>query len=113
MPHKNREFCDAGNFFRQARLSKGLTQDKLSELAQVSPRHVTNLENGKINPSYETMRRLLNVLQVDPRPLFCPDVVAETDLEKELIRSFRRCEAADQMTLLKISSCLESNCQSG
>lgn len=106
MPYKAGKFCNVGNFFRQARLSQGLTQDSLSEIAEVSPRHLTNLERGMINPSFETMRRLLKVLQVDPRPLFYPEVLVEKDLEQELLCLFRRCSETDQQMLLRFSQCL-------
>lgn len=46
MPDKDRPYREIGAFFREARKSKGLSQEKLSELAQVSPRHITNIERG-------------------------------------------------------------------
>lgn len=85
MPDMNRRYCDIGDFFKNARKSKGLSQEELSELAQVSTRHITNIENGKINPSCTMMRQLIEVLHVDISPLFHKKTDVKNLREKELL----------------------------
>ena len=105
MPDKDRPYREIGAFFREARKAKGLSQEKLSELAQVSPRHITNIERGKINPSCTMMRRLINVLHVDVTPLFYEQSEAKTLLETELLDSFRKCDPVTQQKLIMVVKC--------
>lgn len=108
MPDIDRPYNDIGEFFKAARKAKGFSQEKLSELAQVSPRHITNIERGIINPSYTMMRRLANVLHVDISPLFYGESDAKTPLEAELLDSFRQCDTDTQQKLLKFIKCLSN-----
>lgn len=47
---------------RRTRLVLGLTQGELARAAQTSQSLVAKLERGRLNPSYEVVRRLLEVL---------------------------------------------------
>lgn len=105
MLYTNRRYCDIGDFFKHARKSKGLSQEELSELARVSTRHLTNIENEKINPSCTMMRQLIEVLHVDISPLFYKKAEAKLPLEAELLDIFRRCDGDSQQKLVMIAKC--------
>ena len=44
-----------GNRIRKMRKEKGITQDKLSELTDISARNISDIENGKVNSTYSTI----------------------------------------------------------
>lgn len=55
-----------GKRLQQIRKSKGLTQEKLAELAGVHEKHISKLETGYYKPSFETLDKILKVLEVSP-----------------------------------------------
>ena len=51
---------------REARLLKNITQQKLSELAGLSPNYVSSIERATGVVSLETLVKLANILEVSP-----------------------------------------------
>lgn len=56
------EISTLGGFIRHARKRRGLTQEALSEIADVCLRTLKAYELGKSNPTYNTISKLLDVL---------------------------------------------------
>lgn len=54
---------------RKARLRAGLSQEQLSFAADLSMRHVGNIERGLTNPSAEELTRLAHALNCQPGTL--------------------------------------------
>lgn len=54
---------------RNARLREGLSQEQLSFAADLSMRHVGNIERGLTNPSAEELTRLAHALRRQPGSL--------------------------------------------
>ena len=52
-----------GKRIRELRKRKGLSQEKLSELVNVDPTTISNIENGKNYPSLINLENILNVLE--------------------------------------------------
>ena len=51
-----------GKKLQQIRKSKGLTQEKLAELAGVHEKHISKLELGTYKPSFDTLNKVLKAL---------------------------------------------------
>lgn len=51
-----------GNKIRTLRKLKGLTQERLAELADIDEKHLSRIENGKYFPTYSTLSKLLKAL---------------------------------------------------
>ena len=66
-----------GDNIRICRERKGLTQEKLAELAGLSTKHISKIELGKINIKIETLIKIANSLDVS------------TDI---LLRNFLECD---------------------
>jgi uncharacterized Tic20 family protein len=49
----------------QLRQQKGLTQEQLAELCEVSPRTIQRIESGEVDPRAYTMQRLSEALEFD------------------------------------------------
>jgi transcriptional regulator with XRE-family HTH domain len=58
-----------GSGLRSARQRAGLTMARLAELSGVSQPHLSQLENGKVSPSINTLYRLANALGISPQQL--------------------------------------------
>jgi transcriptional regulator with XRE-family HTH domain len=56
---------------RTARRAKDITQAQLAKLAGVDQRTISDIERGRnTNPSWETVARIAQVLEVEPQELF-------------------------------------------
>ena len=51
-----------GRKLQQIRKSKGLTQEKLAELAGVHEKHISKLELGTYKPSFDTLNKIFMAL---------------------------------------------------
>ena len=64
-----------GNRIRSARKSCALTQQELADQCGLAVKTVQDIENGRKNPSYETLSLLIDRLGITPNSLF-PDKVS-------------------------------------
>ena len=55
---------------RYLRLTKGLSQEKLSELAGLGSKHIHNIENEKYNFQIQTLNKIITALEVDEKSFF-------------------------------------------
>lgn len=55
-----------GKVLRQLREEKGLTQEKLAELAEIDRTYIYRLETGKRSPSIDVVFRLADGLKISP-----------------------------------------------
>ncbi len=62
-----------GQRVRRLRLERGLTQERLSELADLHRTYISSLENGHRNVSLELIYQLADGLGVHVRDLFPPN----------------------------------------
>jgi transcriptional regulator with XRE-family HTH domain len=59
-----------GKKLRKIRRNKDVTQEQLAELIGVSADFISQIERGLNSPSFETLLKLAEVLEVPPRDLF-------------------------------------------
>jgi len=55
---------------KEFRERKKFTQDKLSELVGIDPKHLSRIENGRNYPSIETLEKLTDNLNVSFEDIF-------------------------------------------
>jgi transcriptional regulator with XRE-family HTH domain len=67
---------------KKNRRKKGLTQEKLSEQADMSLQYLAMLELARKFPSGEMLERLANALDIEPHQLFSVPVAPEEALER-------------------------------
>lgn len=53
-----------GKKLQQIRKSKGLTQEKLTELVSVHEKHISKLELGTYKPCFDTLNKVLKALDL-------------------------------------------------
>ncbi|MEE3349052.1 MAG: helix-turn-helix transcriptional regulator [Candidatus Gastranaerophilaceae bacterium] len=53
-----------GKKLKQIRISKGLSQAKLAEMADVHEKHISKIETGRFHPNFDTLSKILNALDL-------------------------------------------------
>lgn len=72
-----------GNIIREARLNKGLTQEELAELVDVTPAYIGHIERNQRSFSLQTLVKLVTELDIDMNYLFSENT--STDEEKVIV----------------------------
>ena len=54
-----------GARIKEIRAKKGITQERLSERMEISPKYLSSIERGKENPTLNTLIKLSESLEVD------------------------------------------------
>lgn len=97
-----------GKRIKIARIKADLKQDQLSEMVDVSPTHLSNIETGTTRVSLQTVIRIANALSVSADDLLCDNVIrTKAQFEKEIEGILADCDEyeirvmADMMRSLK------------
>lgn len=82
---------DYGTRLKKLREAKGISIYKLAQESGLSQGHISDLENGKNQPTIETLQRLLTPMGISLPEFFNEDgeVSVLNDREKELVSSYR------------------------
>ena len=78
---------ELGKKIKNLRINRGFTQDKLSEMVNISQRALSSIELGDNFVTAETLDKLLTALETTPEELFATNNVKEP---AELIKSINR-----------------------
>ena len=76
---------------RRIRILKGLSQEQLADLSQVTPPYISEIENQRKIGSFETIAAIANALEVEPYELFLPQGISSTNEKrtKDLMKRLR------------------------
>jgi len=85
------EYGVFGGAVKKARRAKGLTQEKLAELIDITPMHVKQLESERRNPSVAVLFRLVSVLDFSLDSLFSGTDDELQDLKDKISLCLERC----------------------
>lgn len=86
------DYGEVGSRIREIRKKRGMTQEKLSELADISPQHMNRIENATRNTSVEAIYRIAEALEVTPdNLLFGTEKHTSVDYNAELRRLLDDC----------------------
>lgn len=90
--------------FKALRIVKNFSVYKLSKLSDVSENYIHKIERGESIPSVLVLEKLLRSLGVTLSEFFCEDGCAmyPTELEREILTSFRRLTSEEADTILKL-----------
>ncbi|MBP3323786.1 MAG: helix-turn-helix transcriptional regulator [Clostridia bacterium] len=70
MKTKKQINIEIGERIKNSRETKGITQEQLAELIDVSPQYISDLERGVVGASLETIKKICLVLTVSCDYLF-------------------------------------------
>lgn len=92
------------NVIRRYRKEQGMTQHELSEKAEISHRQIVSIEMGKSFPKFETLCRIVQVLNIPPDHIFHPESRVNDMALERFIALYRSCE--DQELVLAATQAL-------
>ena len=82
-----------GQRIKIARIKKGVTQETVAALIDITPAHMSNVETGKTKVSLPTLIAIANALSVSVDTLLCDNVIASKIVfEKEAKDIFSDCD---------------------
>jgi len=91
-----------GKIMRKAREDKGITQAALAEKIEVSLRTIIAIENGKRNPTFEVLHRLIHALDVPADLIFRPDDIPNTPEQEQFICEYLNATEQEQCTAMSV-----------
>ena len=66
------------------RFDRGLSQEKLAELSNTTPKYISDLERGKFCPSLSKLQDIARALNIDAYELLKPDHLNEVIKSKRI-----------------------------
>ncbi len=72
-----------GDAIRAARMKKGYTQEKLSEMLDITLVHLANIEGGRRNPSVPLLFQMMELLDFSVDALVFPERAGSTVLHTD------------------------------
>jgi len=98
-----------GKRIRKYRKKKGITQSALSELIDVSPNHISKIENGATKLSLPVLVKIADVLEASLDVLLLRDVKESPQVcEEELKEIFDGCTPEQKLTIMDILESIRS-----
>lgn len=92
-----------GQRIRTARIKKGITQEVVSYIVDVTPAHMSNIETGKTKVSLSTLIAIANALSVSVDTLLCDNVLnTKVVFEVEAKELFKDCDEYEIRLLVDI-----------
>lgn len=89
----NIDYKSIGRRIRNARMGLEMTQERLAELVNLSPSHLSNIETGTTKVSLPTIINLANALHVSVDGLLADSVVqSKAVFEKDIQFILRDCD---------------------
>ena len=92
-----------GNRIRKYRLKRDLSQEIVSERANLTPAHYSHIERGHTKPSLPTLIRIANVFDVSIDDLLCDNLSKSTHVRvNEINELLADCSGAEIKALVEV-----------
>ena len=92
-----------GQRIKIARIKKGITQEAVADLIDITPAHMSNVETGKTKVSLPTLIEIANALSVSVDTLLSDNVLASKIIfEGEAKELFKDCDEYEIRFLVDI-----------
>lgn len=105
---KELDFITIGSRIRERRTELKITQEHISNMLEVNPSHISNIENGRANPSLSALVKIANILECSV-DFFLRDEYTFTDKDKnissidqQLANKLKMCDTEKKKKILKI-----------
>lgn len=89
-----------GDTIKKARKSKGLSQRKVADMADIEVRTVMHIENYEDNPKMVALYALIRALEIDPREIFYPEQNCDAPTVEQLGLLIAQCSEQEAQILL-------------
>ena len=85
---------DLGHRLRNARKNREFTQERLSLASGISVRHISKIEQGDMNPSYEVLYQLVTAMGISLAALFASPNDLNQEETDEIVNLYQSCPSA-------------------
>lgn len=97
-----------GKRIKIARIKADLTQERLAEMVEISPTHMSNIETGTTRVSLTAIVSLANALSVTVDDLLCDSVVkCKVQFEKDIAGILADCDEYEIRMVKDIAQALK------
>ncbi len=92
-----------GKRIQAVRKQRGLTQEQLSQMVDLSTNYLSNIETGFKTPKLETLVQIMNALECDANALLADVVDATTVYESgQISKALSELPASDQRRIMRV-----------
>ncbi|MBP1543746.1 MAG: helix-turn-helix transcriptional regulator [Oscillospiraceae bacterium] len=100
-----------GARIKKIRKAQKITQDKLSELAGISPQHLSQIESAKTKLSLPALINICNALNVTTDKVLCDVLTADTaeQINEDIAEVFKDCTADEIYLMLSVAENLKKS----
>lgn len=100
---RNLDFESIGKKIREQRISKGLTQDYIANMADVNTSHISNIENNRVKVSLTTLVQICNALDITVDYILTDEYDdSDSVLNHTIINELKKCDRDTKERILKI-----------
>lgn len=102
------DFKVIGQKIKERRLYLGITQETVSNILNVNPSHVSNIECGRANPSLTALVKIANILEcsvdyfISGEYTFNHDKDKEKTLDDKIMDKLKYCDTDTKNKVLKM-----------
>lgn len=105
---KDINFERIGKKLKEIRISKGLTQEYVSNMVDVNTSHISNIENNRVKVSLTTLVQICNALDTTVDYILSEEYVSPSSvLEQEILHELHSCPDTTKEQILKIIKILQ------
>ena len=97
-----------GARLKEIRKSKGLTQEKISEITGIELSNYSKIETGKVGPSLSSIKKIIELADIEPNELFNHSHLdSEENLDAKIKAIYNSFNLRQKRQLYKIMRSLE------
>ena len=97
------DFSKISKKLREVRISKGLTQEYVANMANVNTSHISNIENQRVKISLPTLVRVCHALDITVDYILSDEYKTPSSvLELEILHELHSCSDVTKEQILKI-----------
>lgn len=91
-----------GDAVKRARRKSGLTQNEVTDAADINLRTVLTIENCEGNPKMEVLFPLVRALKIDAKEIFYPEMQQESPSLRQLRLMIEECSEEEAATIIPV-----------
>lgn len=105
---KEIDFQRISRKIKELRLSKGLTQEYVADIANVNTSHISNIENNRVKISLSTLVKVCNALDTTIDYILSDEYVhSASALDQNILKELQKCDKSTKERILKIIQILQ------
>ena len=102
------DFKTIGRKIKERRQAQKITQERIAVELDVNPSHISNIENGRANPSLTALVKIANILQCSIDVFLCEEYYYPVDddkvtsLDTQIMNKLKYCDDNKKERIIKM-----------